>query len=161
MKKAKKKAEEDEELSPEQKKFIESFEKGLKSQYGDQQPMPQPKKEEEDPKKVEIHFDQCVQLALLPIFLINFIGVVCSRSLHYQFYVWYFHSLPYLSWFTDYHTSFKLLILFLIEFCWNQYPSTNFSSILLHACHMILLVGIIRKIYREVGLAKQATKKEN
>ena len=162
MRKAKKKAEEDEEMSPEQKKFIESFEKGLKNKFGEQQQqMPQPKKEEEDPQKVEIHFDQCVQLALLPIFLINFIGVVCSRSLHYQFYVWYFHSLPYLSWFTDYHTSFKLLILFLIEFCWNQYPSTNFSSILLHACHMILLVGIIRKIYNEIGLAKQVTKKEN
>jgi len=161
MRKAKKKAEEDEEMSPDQKKFIESFENGLKNKFGEQQQMPQPKKEEEDPQKVEIHFDQCVQLALLPIFLINFIGVVCSRSLHYQFYVWYFHSLPYLSWFTDYHTSFKLLILFLIEFCWNQYPSTNFSSILLHACHMILLVGIIRKIYKEIGLAKQVTKKEN
>lgn len=161
MRKSKKKVEEkEEELTPEQKKFMDSFERGLKNQFGDKQPMAQPK-EEEDPKKVEIHFDQCVQLALLPIFLINFIGVACSRSLHYQFYIWYFHSLPYLSWFTEYHTSFKILILFLIEFCWNQYPSTIFSSLLLHACHLILLVGIIRKIYKEISLAKRVTKKEN
>lgn len=165
MKKVKKKAEE-EELSSEQKKFIESFEKGLKNKFGDQPKQntskkQQPEEDEDDPKKIEVHFDKCVQLALLPIFLINFIGVVCSRSLHYQFYIWYFHSLPYLSWFTEYHTSFKILILFLIEFCWNQYPSTNFSSILLHACHTILLAGIICKLYKEIAMAKEVTKKKN
>lgn len=144
------------ELSEDQKQFLKSFEKGLKDQLGSPQPKPK-ESDEEDLKKVEIHFDQCVQLALLPVFLINFIGVVCARSLHYQFYVWYFHSLPYLSWFTDYHTSFKILVLLLIEFCWNQYPSTDFSSVLLHVCHLILLIGVIRKLFREVRLAKQAT----
>jgi alpha-1,3-mannosyltransferase len=146
----------EEELTEEQKNFVKSFEKGMKDRYGSSKVAPEPAVEE-DPKKIEIHFDQCVQLALLPIFLINFIGVICSRSLHYQFYVWYFHSLPYLSWFTDYHTSFKILILFLVEFCWNQYPSTNFSSALLHACHIALLVGVIRKLFRETRLAREAS----
>ena len=29
-------------------------------------------------------------------FVCNFVGIVCARSLHFQFYVWYYHSLPFL-----------------------------------------------------------------
>ncbi|RYR52106.1 hypothetical protein Ahy_A06g027030 isoform C [Arachis hypogaea] len=38
------------------------------------------------------------------MFVGNFIGIVCARSLHYQFYSWYFYSLPYLLWRTQYPT---------------------------------------------------------
>lgn len=34
------------------------------------------------------------------MFTANLIGVAFSRSLHYQFYVWYYHSLPALLWAT-------------------------------------------------------------
>lgn len=95
-----------------------------------------------------IHFDRAVQLAILPIFLSNFIGIVCARSLHYQFYVWYFHSLPYLAWFTEYHTSMKFVLLGLIEYAWNTYPSTFLSSALLHFSHLVLLYGIGSKLLR-------------
>ncbi|XP_055689331.1 lethal(2)neighbour of tid protein 2-like [Lutzomyia longipalpis] len=134
--------ENEEKLSPDQEKFLSAFEKGLKMNSTG----PPPVVEEPSEEKYSIHFDRCTQLAILPIFLCNFIGIVFSRSLHYQFYVWYFHSLPYLVWCTDFRTSVKFLLLAVIEFTWNTYPSTNFSSLLLHMCHVAILSGISRKL---------------
>ncbi|KAH9513441.1 Lethal(2)neighbour of tid protein [Bulinus truncatus] len=65
-----------------------------------------------------------------------------SRSLHYQFYVWYFHSLHYLVWCTPYPNVLRILLLGVIEFCWNTYPSTVLSSSLLHVSHLFILVGL-------------------
>merc|ERR550532_805013 len=52
---------------------------------------------------------------LLPLFFANFAGVVCARSLHAQFYSWYFYSLHYLLAHTNFATKFKLLLLSNIE----------------------------------------------
>ncbi|EFN85482.1 lethal(2)neighbour of Tid protein [Harpegnathos saltator] len=84
------------------------------------------------------------QLFIYPFFVANFIGVMFSRSLHYQFYIWYYYTLPYMAWCTHYKTVFKLTILGMIELCWNTYPSTVFSSTALHLCHMVLLYGILK-----------------
>ena len=83
-------------------------------------------------------------LLLLPLFVSNLIGMCFARSLHYQFYCWYFHSLPLLVHSTPYSVSTRLLLLGLIELCWNVYPSTVASSLTLHGCHVLLLVGIYR-----------------
>lgn len=149
--KAKKETESEEEMSPDQKKFLDSFEAAMKKSAANMvqtKPKEVEEKVEDSPIKYEIFFDKAVQLAILPIFLTNFIGVMCARSLHYQFYIWYFHSLPYLVWFTDYSLSLKFLILGLIEFAWNTYPSTELSSVLLHVSHCILLFGISRKLLK-------------
>ncbi|PIO28409.1 hypothetical protein AB205_0137460 [Aquarana catesbeiana] len=79
------------------------------------------------------------------LFSSNFLGVTFSRSLHYQFYVWYFHTLPYLLWCTN--TSAlpglaKILILGLIELSWNTFPSTSMSSGALHICHGAILLHL-------------------
>ncbi|KAI4479970.1 hypothetical protein M0804_010709 [Polistes exclamans] len=87
------------------------------------------------------------QLFILPLFLANFIGMACSRSLHYQFYVWYYYTLPYLAWCTSYKTVTKLSILGIIELCWNTYPSTVLSSFALQACHIVLLYNLVKKKY--------------
>jgi alpha-1,3-mannosyltransferase len=36
--------------------------------------------------------------AVYMLFTANFVGMVVARSLHYQFYVWYYHTLPWLLW---------------------------------------------------------------
>lgn len=38
--------------------------------------------------------------------------------------------------------SFRVLILGLIEMSWNTYPSTVYSSISLHVCHIIILLSL-------------------
>ncbi|VDP50832.1 unnamed protein product [Schistosoma mattheei] len=97
---------------------------------------------------------------LYPMFVCNFVGIVISRSLHYQFYVWYFHTIPYLLWCVRrFSTPVKLLILGLIEISWNTYPSTILSSGLLNLCHLALLVGLIMELV-PIRLASLHVKKE-
>ncbi|ORX46012.1 glycosyltransferase family 58 protein [Piromyces finnis] len=81
-------------------------------------------------------------------FISNFIGIVFSRSLHYQFYSWYYMTLPYLLWRTNIILPLKVVLLFCIEICWNIYPSTQQSSGLLLICHLILLVALL--LFREI-----------
>ena len=95
-------------------------------------------------RKETVNMDTASQLVLLPLFSANLIGVACSRSLHYQFYVWYFHTLPYLLWSTHFTSVSRLCILGIIEMCWNTFPSTYLSSITLHLCHIIILIGLAR-----------------
>ncbi|XP_062844009.1 dol-P-Man:Man(5)GlcNAc(2)-PP-Dol alpha-1,3-mannosyltransferase [Trichomycterus rosablanca] len=87
----------------------------------------------------KLNADQMV----LILFTSNFIGMCFCRSLHYQFYVWYFHTLPYLLWSGGVKKLahlLRVLILGLIELSWNTYPSTTYSSLSLHVCHLIILL---------------------
>lgn len=79
------------------------------------------------------------------LFTSNFIGICFARSLHYQFYVWYFHTLPLLVWSSPLPAALKVLVLVLVEVCWNTYPSTVTSSLVLHAAHAVLLCALWRK----------------
>ncbi|KAI9354355.1 dolichyl-P-Man:Man(5)GlcNAc(2)-PP-dolichyl mannosyltransferase [Zopfochytrium polystomum] len=88
----------------------------------------------------------------------NLIGIVCARSLHYQFYAWYFHMLPYLAWRTRLPTLFKLAALIAIEFGFNTYPSTELSSVVLFCGNSLilgfLLVGDGEDTYTKAGKAE-------
>ncbi|KAM4825565.1 dol-P-Man:Man(5)GlcNAc(2)-PP-Dol alpha-1,3-mannosyltransferase-like [Thomomys bottae] len=79
------------------------------------------------------------------LFTSNFIGICFSRSLHCQFYLWYFHILPYLLWATPARWLthlLRLLVLGHIELSWNTYPSTSCSSAALHICHAVILLQL-------------------
>jgi len=94
-------------------------------------------------KKTILHSDYIISV----FFISNFIGIVFSRSLHYQFYSWYYMTLPYLLWQTNIILPLKIILLFCIEFCWNIYPSTPRSSGLLLISHLILLISLL--FYKE------------
>ncbi|KAL6500344.1 dolichyl-P-Man:Man(5)GlcNAc(2)-PP-dolichol alpha-1,3-mannosyltransferase [Orobanche hederae] len=76
------------------------------------------------------------------MFVGNFIGIVFARSLHYQFYSWYFYSLPYLLWRTSFPTWLRLILFFTVELCWNVYPSNVCSSAVLVGAHFVILGGL-------------------
>jgi alpha-1,3-mannosyltransferase len=76
--------------------------------------------------------DLSVRFVLVTLFTSNFIGVVFARTLHYQFYCWYFHTLPLLVWHArPLHVYVKIALLAAIELCFNIYPATWWSSALL------------------------------
>jgi len=54
------------------------------------------------------------------------VGVVFARSLHYQFYCWYWHSLPWLLWrSTSFPVPAKLVCFALLEYAdWHGWPLT-------------------------------------
>lgn len=147
--------EEQEKLTKEQENFLNSFEKVLqKSQKGSRKVVKKPVEPSED-SHYSIDFGILAQLFILPMFIVNFIGITCARSLHYQFYSWYFHSLPYLLWSNNYSVIIRFLILALIEMCWNTYPSTDLTSALLHMCHISVLLGVYRKMSTELKMASK------
>ncbi|CAJ0960382.1 unnamed protein product, partial [Mesorhabditis belari] len=94
---------------------------------------------------------------MFAMFTCNLIGIACARSLHYQFYSWYYHQLPFLLFFNypapaDTKANFnvpwisiiwKVLVLLCVEWCWNTYPSTNASSLVLHLIHFGILAYLV------------------
>ena len=80
------------------------------------------------------------------MFVGNFVGIAFARSLHFQFYSWYYFTLPWLLWQTRLPAAAKVLLLVSIEACFNATdaagePVPLFSSILT-VCHLVLLAGL-------------------
>ncbi len=76
------------------------------------------------------------------ILVSNFIGIVFARTLHYQFYSWYFHSIPLLLWHIQVPDAVRVAVWLGIEIAFNFYPATPASSLLLQLCHLIIIVGL-------------------
>ncbi|EGG14602.1 glycosyltransferase [Cavenderia fasciculata] len=84
-----------------------------------------------------------VRYMLLVMFTSNLIGVTFARSLHYQFYVWYYHTIPFLLWQTRLPVVVRVAIIGAIEYCWYKYPSTNLSSGLLLVCNLVIIFSLL------------------
>ena len=81
---------------------------------------------------------------LSTLFVSNFIGICCARTLHYQFHSWYFPSLPYLLWReTPYPIPVRILLLGCVEYAFLTFPATPTSSSLLQIAHWIILIPCV------------------
>ncbi|VDO94856.1 unnamed protein product [Soboliphyme baturini] len=71
-----------------------------------------------------IHYFFTFQEILFAMFTSNFIGIAFSRTLHYQFYVWYYHTLPFLFWKTSYSSvvRYKEFEATLVVICYKIVP---------------------------------------
>ena len=68
------------------------------------------------------------------------IGIVFARTLHYQFYSWYYHTLPMLLWLTNMRPWLgRLLVLGMIEYSFNVFPATPQSSLTLQVAQFVIL----------------------
>jgi len=76
------------------------------------------------------------------IFVSNFVGIVFARTLHYQFYEWYFHSLVLMLWLTDIPIMVRILLIGMVELSFNVFPATPISSLCLQISHGVTLIGI-------------------
>lgn len=96
------------------------------------------------------------------LFCCNFIGVVFARSLHYQFYSWYFHQLPFLLYAArdTLPLYFGVPLLIIIEIIWNIFPSTPLSSLSLQFAHLILLLSLLFSHNTDIPSSKTQGKGE-
>ena len=101
----------------------------------------------------------------LTMFESNFIGVVFCRSLHYQFYTWFFHQLPLLLFAscTTMPVLLRFAVMGVVEYSFNVYPSTPTSSALLMSAFgvtlLFMLAGNDRRI-KGAGASENRSKEE-
>jgi alpha-1,3-mannosyltransferase len=82
---------------------------------------------------------------ILTLFESNCVGVICSRTMHYQFYVWFYHQLPLVLFLScgKMPTFLKISILMTVEFGFNKYPSSAMSSAALMSALALTLLFML------------------
>ncbi|CUM65645.1 uncharacterized protein PRCAT00003293001 [Priceomyces carsonii] len=94
------------------------------------------------PRNSFINYKTGPKLILLIMSTCNLIGVLFSRSLHYQFLSWYCWQLPFLIYMTNWNIVIGLGIWIIHEYCWNVYPPNTISSGLLVTLNSVVLLGV-------------------
>ncbi|KAG5465504.1 hypothetical protein CUR178_00209 [Leishmania enriettii] len=99
------------------------------------------KDEETVEKKAQ---EQAVYVStLLTFFEANLIGVIFARSIHYQFYTWFFYTLPFLFAYTTCPRLLQLLSFALIRHGFEVYPPTATTSMLLQGGFALALFALL------------------
>jgi alpha-1,3-mannosyltransferase len=76
------------------------------------------------------------------MFSCNLIGIAFARTLHYQFYLWYFHTLPLLVFSSALPTPVCFAVLLAIELVFNIYPPRGVAALALCVSHFAALSGL-------------------
>lgn len=97
----------------------------------------------------------------LALYLVSthFTGIIFSRSLHYSFYIWYYHTLPLLYRAAAIPDLAKPVLAIALEISWNQWQSfkpgdredscaTFKGSLGMFVCHIVILFGLCRHMNR-------------
>ncbi|PYI27029.1 Dol-P-Man:Man(5)GlcNAc(2)-PP-Dol alpha-1,3-mannosyltransferase [Aspergillus indologenus CBS 114.80] len=71
------------------------------------------------------------------------IGLLCARSLHYQFFAYLSWATPFLLWQAGLHPVLLYAVWAAQEWSWNTYPSTNTSSIVVVLSLAIQVLGVL------------------
>lgn len=98
-------------------------------------------------KQVPFQIQQQTSHRVTPRFILTSIlssfsvGMLCARSLHYQFFAYIAWSTPFLLW----RSGMNPLLIYAVwsaqEWAWNVYPSTNSSSVVVVGCLGIQVLG--------------------
>lgn len=70
------------------------------------------------------------------------VGMLCARSLHYQFYAYIAWSTPFLLWKAGLHPILIYAVWAVQEWGWNVYPSTDTSSIVVVGCLVVQVFSV-------------------
>ena len=82
-----------------------------------------------DPKSADPAERELISREITPKFMLttlltcNVIGILCARSLHYQFYSWMVWGTPFLLWRSGLGPAFVVPVWVFQEYAWNIYPS--------------------------------------
>ncbi|KAJ5817718.1 Glycosyltransferase ALG3 [Penicillium robsamsonii] len=71
------------------------------------------------------------------------IGLLCARSLHYQFFAYLAWATPFLLWRAGIHPVLIYAIWALQEWAWNVFPSTNASSAVVVLSLVVQVFGVL------------------
>jgi len=82
------------------------------------------------------------EFVLTTILTANAIGMLCARSLHYQFYSWIAWATPFLLWRAGFHPVLQYALWAAQEWAWNVYPSTRASSMVVVGVLAVTVVGV-------------------
>lgn len=99
--------------------------------------------ESNDVTTPSFHFQSICMPHVLTLLESNFIGVAFSRSLHYQFYSWIFFSILLVLHWTRLPTIVSIFLFAAIQYSFEAYPPTKFSSAMLTTAVLCSVFSIV------------------